>query len=189
LLEQSAEIIRTDDTFSFWSAPIVLEEVELDGVVDVADEDADLFSTVPVTSILWPTCFLRSLSEPSSTYDVPRADAADVPDVPVVPAVVLVGGGVVGGVAVVPPVDAVVEDDPLPVIAFARMYPPVVEAPAVVAAPLEVAEPACRQPVTVTVFSSVVLLVVDVVPCAASAAVVAHANTAAHTVRFIIPPA
>jgi hypothetical protein len=90
----------------------VLDEVVPAAVVDVAAEDAALLSTVPVTSILWPTCFLRSVSDPSRTYEVPRVADAVAPVVPVVPVVVLVGGA-----ALVP----VVELEPLPVIAFARI--------------------------------------------------------------------
>jgi hypothetical protein len=65
LLEQSAEIIRTEDTLS--RSGVIELDAEAAAVVDVALEDAALGGTmVPVTSILWPTCFLRSLSLPSS---------------------------------------------------------------------------------------------------------------------------
>jgi hypothetical protein len=95
----------------------------------------------------------------------------------------------VGGVAaVVPAVEP--EADALPIVAFARMNPPLVEAAAVlVGAAVLLAELSCRQPVTVTVFSSVVLLVDVLGVCAINAADVANAIAAViHKVRFIYPP-
>jgi hypothetical protein len=100
-------------------------------------------------------------------------------EVPVVPVAEVVGGGVA---VVVPAVELGV--DPLLTIASARMKPLLGEAAVVLA------ELSCTQPVTVTVFSSVFLLVVVVALCAVSAAVVvAHAIAAAiQNVRFISPP-
>jgi hypothetical protein len=66
LLEQSAEIIFTDETLIFWSLLIVDEDEVVVPEVDVALDDRLWASIVPVTSTLWPTCLLRSLSEPSS---------------------------------------------------------------------------------------------------------------------------
>ena len=67
LLVQSAAIIRTDETLSFWSTAVVLE-VEVPAAVEVDADDSDLLvaSMVPVTSTLCPTCFCRSVSDPSS---------------------------------------------------------------------------------------------------------------------------
>jgi len=112
----------------------------------------------------------------------------DVPVVPVVPAVVLVAGGVAVVPLVVPLVVAVepaLPIDPLPMVAFARVKLPLLVDPVVLA------ELSCRQPVTVTVLSSMDLEVdvVELGVCAVIATVVAHAIAAAiHTVRFIKPP-
>jgi len=120
--------------------------------------------------------------------DAGREPAAVVPVVPVVPAVAVAGGVAAVVPAVVPPVvpavDAVLELDAPPIIAFARMKL-LLEVALVL-----LADPSCRHPVTVTVLSSVVLLLVVVLGvCAAAVIVVAHASaTAIHTLRFIIPP-
>jgi len=58
--------MRTDATLRRWS----VEEVRDEDVVPAVDVEADAFvllcaSMVPVTSIRCPTCFFRSLSEPS----------------------------------------------------------------------------------------------------------------------------
>ena len=99
--------------------------------------------------------------------------------------VALAGGGVVA--LVVPAAEVELDGDP-PIVAFARMKP-AVEAPGVLAAdPAVVAELSCRHPVTVTVLSSALLLVVALGVCANNAAVVAHAIAAViHKVRFIYP--
>jgi hypothetical protein len=154
--------------------------------VDVALDEWLCESRVPVTSTLWPTCLLRSLSDPSSLYVF--AIVLVLPVVPAVPVVALVGG-VVGVVPeVVPAVDP--EPEALPIVAFARMNPPLVEAPAVLVGELVLlAELSCRQPVTVTVLLSVLLLVEVLGVCAINAADVANAIAAViHKVRFIYPP-
>ena len=116
--------------------------------------------------------------------------------VPAVPVVALVGGVlavvplVVPAVvpAVLPGVDPAIE--PLPIVAFARMNPPpVVEEPVVVEDAALPAELSCTQPVTVTVFLSLLWLVVVLGLWAINATDVAHAIAAViHKVRFIYPP-
>jgi hypothetical protein len=113
-----------------------------------------------------------------------------VPVVPAVPAVELVGGvaAVVPLVVplVVPAVVPELELDPLPIVAFARMNPPLVEAPVVLVEP-GLAEPSCRQPVTVIVS---LLPVVVLGLWAINATDVTHAIAVViHKVRFIYPPA
>jgi hypothetical protein len=131
-----------------------------------------LESIVPVTSIRWPTCFLRSLSLPMSMYDAFAPDVA-VPDVlvpeplplplpdPVVPDV-LPPADVPDVPAVDEPLLPEVMDPFAPAIdAFDRMNVPALRAlplvepdavesglPVVPGRPL----PSCRHPVTVTVF-------------------------------------
>jgi hypothetical protein len=79
----------------------------------------------------------------------------------------------------VPTVEADVEFDPLPIVALASTKP------VFGAVPAGAADASSRQPVTVTVLSSV-LLVVPLGVCAATPIAVAHANAAAiHIARFI----
>jgi hypothetical protein len=190
---QSAEIIRTDVTFrccafAIDDPPCAMVSLEVPDAVlpDVAPPDVVLpgaplvepvwlGSIVPVTSIRWPTCFLRSLSLPMSTYDAPMPFDAFAPDVAVpdvlVPEPLPLPDPVVPDVlplADVPDVPAV--DVPLPpevmdpfapaIDAFARMKVPalrelpLVEPDAVASGlPVIVARPplpSCRHPVTVT---------------------------------------
>jgi hypothetical protein len=127
----------------------------------VPEVEPDMLAFVPVTSIRWPTCFLSSVSWPSSMYDVPAAPDAVEPAV-VPPAVV--------PPAVVPPAVEPAAVDPdvlvplvvvaLPIVALVSMNAPrdvlAVEAVEVdPAVPVEPAVPpllSCRQPVTVMVF-------------------------------------
>ena len=83
--------------------------------------------------------------------------------------------------AVVPVVPTVEPDvDPLPIVAFARTKPDFGAVPA------GAADASSRQPVTVTVLSSVLLLVAPLGVCAATPIAVAHANAVAiHVARFI----
>jgi len=66
LLEQSAEIIFTDETLIFWSLLIVDDDEVVVAEADVVLDAWLWASSVPVISTLWPTCRLRSLSDPSS---------------------------------------------------------------------------------------------------------------------------
>jgi len=131
----------------------VEDVLELGVLVEAALELDAFASTVPVTSTLWPTWFLSSLSFPLSMYDVPiDADEEDgdeedaAPLVPVgVPAAVpdVVGEGLVD-----PGVAAALDVEPLPVIAFVSRNPFSVEP--LVADELRF----CTQPVTVIVLSA-----------------------------------
>jgi hypothetical protein len=172
--EQSAAIIRTEDTFNVFASPIRLE-AEPAVVVDVAADADPLFSSVPVTSMRWPTWFFSSLELPSRIYEPPRAAGLDavVPAVPVVPAVVL------------PAVPAVVSAPGAALAISTKLPEPVVvEVPAVV---VELADESCRHPLTVILSLSVVLLAVVVLGlCAIAPSVVAQMIAAAiDTVRFI----
>src|SRR5262245_38009147 len=102
----------------------------------------------------------NSASRPSSTYDVP---CAVVPAVPVVPTV-----------------EPAVDVDGLAIVAFARTKPDFGAVPA------GAEDASSRQPVTVTVLSSVWLLAVPLGVCAAAPIAVAHAKAVAiHIARFI----
>ena len=109
--EHSAAIMRTDDTLRRCAESIRLDAEPLVVVAVGLEAARSGASRVPLTSMRCPTWLFRSLSRPSSTYETSgRAvePAVVAPVVPVVPAVVD---------------DAVVleVDDPLPVIAFARI--------------------------------------------------------------------
>jgi hypothetical protein len=111
-------------------------------------------SVVPVTSTLWPTCFFRSASCPSSTYDVPIEPDAVEPDdpEPLVPDV---------EPPAVDPEPLAPDFDPLAIVAFVRMYePPLFIAPPLVPDEVDPVDPdvpavpllSCTHPITVTVF-------------------------------------
>jgi len=108
--------MRTDDTLRRCELVSIRLDAEPLVVVEVGLEAAagSARSRVPLTSMRWPTWFFRSLSRPSSTYEASGRAVDPAVVVPVVPVVV--------GAAVVPVVVPVVElDDPVPIVAFARM--------------------------------------------------------------------
>jgi hypothetical protein len=90
--EQSAEIIRTEETFSVFAPSLVRDDAEPLVVVDVAVDAAPWsasFSTFPVTSTRWPTWFFSSLVLPSSWYEVLSIEELAPVVVPVVPVAVV----------------------------------------------------------------------------------------------------
>jgi hypothetical protein len=102
--EQSAEIIRTEETFSVFAPSLIRDDAEPLVVVDVAVEAAPWFasfSSLPVTSMRWPTWFFSSLVLPSSWYEVLSIDELAPGVVPVVPVAVVL-------LVVLPDVPAVV---------------------------------------------------------------------------------
>ena len=137
---------------------------------------------VPVTSMRWPTCFLRSDSCPSRMYDVLAMPAAD-PDLPG---------------SEVPDVPAEDFAPVVPVVALASVYaPPGVDALAAsdeavaLEVPRSAPAPCCRQPVTVTVLPPLLLIrsaLFVAPPCAATPTmqIVPTAKAAAvHAYRFM----
>src|SRR4051794_25638203 len=102
--EQSAEIIRTEETFSVFAPSLIRDDAEPLVVVDVAVEAAPWvasFSSFPVTSMRWPTWFFSSLVLPSSWYEVVSIDELALRLLPVVPVAVVL-------LVVLPDVPAVV---------------------------------------------------------------------------------
>jgi len=153
LLEQSAEIMRTDSTCSRCAAlgepalPCVLEVLPVvPEVVPLLLEPLELESRRPVTSTLWPACFDSSSLLPTRMYEEPLPDmllepALDVPLVELVEPVL--------------PVPEYEPEPPGPIVAFFRIHsPPRDEAalpavPVVPVAPLDGSLPRSRHPVTV----------------------------------------
>ena len=178
--EQSAAIIRTEETFKVFASLIRLEAEPL-VVVEVAADEDPLFSRVPVTSMRCPTWFFSSLLLPSRMYEAPCA--AELEAVPVVPVAVVPA-------VVLPAVPAVVSAALGAGLVISTKLPGADEVVEVLAVVVELPDPSCRHPLTVILSLSVVLLAVVVLGlCAIAPSVVAQIIAAAiDTVRFIQSP-
>ena len=151
LLEQSAEIMRTDSTCSRCAPLGELLLLALPVVPEVAPlllEPLELESRRPVTSTLWPACFDSSSLLPTRMYEEPLPDMLLEPalDVPLV--------------ELVEPVLLVPEYEPAPpgpIVAFFRIHSPprdedaLPAVPVVPVAPPDGSLPRSRHPVTVIV--------------------------------------
>jgi len=151
LLEQSAEIMRTDSTCSRCAPLGDLLLLALPVVPEVAPlllEPLELESRRPVTSTLWPACFDSSSLLPTRMYEEPLPDMLLDPalDVPLV--------------ELVEPVLLVPEYEPAPpgpIVAFFRIHSPprdedvLPAVPVVPVAPPDGSLPRSRHPVTVIV--------------------------------------